>query len=143
MLGFLNSKYPNIESITEVPIEKAMTEYRTYLIQQGIRITTTNYKLNANQEKIAVKANSYYVTNLKQFMEFYEDFYFDGEEWEKDIWDRRKMNLSSDKVNPTQYEYVVSFKGISNRYFRAITKCYCKLKLNTVSFSYVGILQED
>ncbi|WHY31913.1 tyrosine-type recombinase/integrase [Bacillus wiedmannii] len=138
MLGFLNLKYPNIKSITEVPIEKAMTEYRTYLIQQGIKITTTNYKLNANQEKIAVKANSYYVTNLKQFMEFYEDFYFDGEQWEKDIWDRRKMNLSSDKVNPTQYEYIVSFKGISNHYFRAITKRYCKLKLNTVSFSYVG-----
>lgn len=138
MLGFLSLKYPNIKSITEVPIEKAMTEYRTYLIQQGIKITTTNYKLNANQEKIAVKANSYYVTNLKQFMEFYEDFYFGGEEWEKDIWDRRKMNLSSDKVNPTQYEYIVSFKGISNHYFRAITKRYCKFKLNTVSFSYAG-----
>jgi integrase len=138
MLGFLNLKYPKINSITEVPIEKAMTEYRTYLVQQGVRTTTTNYKLNSDQEKIAVQANSYYVTNLKQFMEFYEDYYFDGAEWEKDTWDRRKLNLPSDKVNPTQYEYLVSFKGIPNPYFRELTKRYCKLKLNTVSFSFVS-----
>ena len=31
MLGFLNLKYPDITSITEVPIVKALTEYRTYL----------------------------------------------------------------------------------------------------------------
>ncbi len=90
-----------------------MTEYRTYLTEQGVRITTTNYKITANQEKIAVEANSYYVTNLKQFMEFYEDFYFDGEEWDKDIWDRRKLPLPDDKVNPTQYEYVINFKGFA------------------------------
>lgn len=138
MLGFLDMKYPHIESITEVPIEKAMTEYRTYLVEQGVRITTTNHKLNAKQERITVKANSYYVTNLKQFMEFYEDYYFDGEEWEKDVWDRRKMNLPSDKVNPTQYEYLVSFKEIPSIYYRELTKRYCKLKLNTVSFSHVS-----
>ncbi len=66
------------------------------------------------KKKIAV-ANSYYVTNLKQFMEFYEDFYFDGEEWDKDIWDRRKLPLPDDKVNPTQYEYVINFKGFAIR----------------------------
>lgn len=138
MLGFLNSKYSSINSITEVPIEKAMTEYRTYLVEQGVRTTITNYKLNADQEKIEVKANSYYVTNLKQFMEFYQDYYFDGEEWEKDTWDRRKMNLPSDKVNPTQYEYLITFSGIHNHYFKELTKRYCKVKLNTVSFSHVS-----
>lgn len=137
ILGFLDLKYPNIDSITEVPFDKAMMEYRTYLVQQGVRITTTNYKINGQQEKIAVEANSYYVTNFKQFMEFYEDYYFDGEELEKDIWDRRKLNLPSDKVNPTQYEYIVSFKGIPNLYFRELTKSYCRLKLNTSSYSYV------
>ncbi|MFH7553123.1 tyrosine-type recombinase/integrase, partial [Enterobacter hormaechei] len=101
------------------------------------RITTTNYKITANQEKTPVKANSYYVTNLKQFMEFYEDFYFDGEEWDKDIWDRRKLPLPDDKVNPTQYEYVINFKGVRNTYFKQLVKRYCKLRLNTDSFSYV------
>ncbi|AWQ68210.1 putative transposase B domain protein [Staphylococcus aureus] len=51
MLDFLDLKYPSITSITEVPIEKAMTEYRTYLTKRGVRITTTNYKITANQEK--------------------------------------------------------------------------------------------
>src|SRR5690625_7350568 len=102
MLDFLDLKYPSITSITEVPIEKAMTEYRTYLTKQGVRITTTNYKITANQEKTPVKANSYYVTNLKQFMEFYENFYFDGEECDIDIYNRGQLPLVHDQVNPTQ-----------------------------------------
>ncbi len=73
---------------------------------------------------------------LKQFMEFYEDFYFDGEEWDKDIWDRRKLPLPDDKVNPTQYEYVINFKGVRTRILNNL-KRYCKLRLNTDSFSYV------
>ncbi|EAE3020093.1 transposase, partial [Listeria monocytogenes] len=124
-------------SITEVPIKKALSEYRTYLAEQGIRTTTTNYKLDINQKKIPVYANSYYVTNLKQFMEFYEDFYFDGDEWEKDVWNRRKLSLSEDKVNPTSYEYTINFKGFENDYFKELVKRYCKLMLNTRSFSHV------
>lgn len=67
MLEFLNLKYPGITSITEVPIIKALTQHRTYLAEQGVRTTTTNYKLDINQQNIPVHANSYYVTNLKQF----------------------------------------------------------------------------
>ncbi|MDP7990394.1 tyrosine-type recombinase/integrase [Bacillus sp. MHSD_36] len=137
MLDFFDLKYPDISSITEVPIERAMTEYRSFLITKGVRITTTNYKITANQEKIAIQANSYYVTNLKQFMEFYEDYYFDGEEWEKDVWDRRKLPLPADKVNPTQYEYLISFKEFRNPYFKRLAKRYAKLILNTLSYSYV------
>ncbi|EKP3956016.1 transposase, partial [Listeria monocytogenes] len=137
MMGFLNLKYPNITSITEVPIKKALTEYRTYLTEQKVKTTTTNYKLDVNQQKVTVHANSYYVTHLKQFMEFYEDFYFDGEEWEKDVWNRRKLSLPEDKVNPTSYEYTINFKGFKNNYFKEIVKRYCKLMLNTASFSHV------
>ncbi|OKL38238.1 tyrosine-type recombinase/integrase [Domibacillus mangrovi] len=138
MLGFLNLKYPGIMSITEVPIAKALTEYRTYLTEQGVRTTTTNYKLDINQQKTPVLANSYYVTNLKQFMEFYEDFYFDGEEWDKDVWNRKNLSLPEDKVNPTSYEYTINFRGFENDYFKEVVKRFCKLKLNTHSFSHVS-----
>src|SRR5690625_2247061 len=113
-----------------------MIKFITFLSDSGVRITITNYKIDSNQKKIPIKANSYYVTNLKQFMEFYEDFYFDGEEWEKDLWDRRKLGLPKDKVNPTAYEYLIKFTGFENVYFKELTKRYCKLKLNTFSFSY-------
>src|SRR5690625_7702939 len=101
MLDFLDLKYPSITSITEVPIEKAMTEYRTYLTKQGVRISSTNYKITANQEKTPVKANYYYVTNLKQFMEIYEAFYCDWQESDKDLCDRRKLPLRDDKAIQT------------------------------------------
>lgn len=34
-------------------------------------------------------------------MEFYENFYFDGEEWDKDVWDRR--NLPCQMIRLTQH----------------------------------------
>ncbi|MHC3762049.1 hypothetical protein ACYKLA_09515, partial [Streptococcus suis] len=46
-----------------------------------------------------------YVTNLKQFMEFYENFYFDGEEWDKDVWDRRNLPLPDEITDQLLYFY--------------------------------------
>lgn len=145
LIGFLDERYPNIGSISEVPLEKALIEYRTYLTERGIKITTTNKKLNKFQETIFVEADSYYITNLKQFVMFYQDYYFDGDEWDKDTWDRRKLNLPPDKVNPTQYEYVIEFKAIENEYFRNLTKRFCRSQLDINSFSrckdYAGHLK--
>lgn len=143
MLKFFISRYPDVKTITEIPIEKALSEYRMYLVKQGIRTTTTNYKVTAKQERIKVEANSYYITMLKQFMEFYEDYYFDGKELEKDVWDRRKLNLPKEKINPTQYGYLINFKGYKNHYFKEIVKRYCQLKLNTDSFSHVSDIAQS
>ncbi|KAA6466185.1 MULTISPECIES: tyrosine-type recombinase/integrase [Bacillus cereus group] len=137
MLIFLELEYPNIKSITEVPIEKALMKYRAYLTEQGVKTTVTNYKLDGKQNKIPISGNSYYVTNLKQLMEFYEDFYFDGEEWDKDVWNRRKLSLPQDKVNPTSREYTINFKCFNNNYFKELVKRYCRLMLNTCGFSHV------
>lgn len=137
MLQFLNQKYSDIQSITEISLDKALTEFRSFLIDNGVKATTTNYKLDSNNNKITVEANSYYVTNLKQFIEFYLDYYFVGEEWDKDIWDRRRLPISKDNINPTQNEYRINFTRIQNPYFKEKVKRYCQLKLNTLSFSYV------
>jgi hypothetical protein len=81
IVKFINHQYSDIHSITQVSLQSALIQYRTFLVGIGGRITTTNYKLTSSQEIVPIKANSYYVTLLKQFIEFYEDFYFDGEEW--------------------------------------------------------------
>lgn len=137
VIQFLNQKYPKIGSISELSLDKALTEFHTFLGDNGVKATTTNYKLDSNNNRISVEANSYYVTNLKQFIEFYSDYYFDGDEWEKDIWDRRMLPISIDKINPTQGEYTINFTGIRNTYFKKLIKRYCKLKLNVYSYSYV------
>ncbi|WP_209000389.1 tyrosine-type recombinase/integrase [Paraclostridium bifermentans] len=142
LISFLSKKYPNITSISEVPLEKALIEYRTFLIDKGISTTTENKKINSNQEIIKVKANSYYITNLKQFVEFYQDYYLDCDEFEKDVWDRRKLNIPKDKVNESQYEYKITFKDIKNEYFKSIAKRYCKYMLNINSFSYCGDISQ-
>ena len=55
----------------------------------------------------------------------------------KDVWNRRNLSLPEDRVNPTSYEYTINFKGFENDYFKEVVKRYCKLKLNTQSFSHV------
>ncbi len=37
---------------------------KLFYAEQGVRTTITNYKLDVNQQKTPVLANSYYVTNL-------------------------------------------------------------------------------
>lgn len=135
LIGFLDTNYPDISSISEVPLNRAITKYRMYLLEKGIKITTINKKLNSKQEIIKVEADNYYITNLKQFIKFYQDYYFDGDEWEKDIWDKRKLNLSIDQINISQYEYSINFSQIKNPYFKKIIKRFCKLQLNINSFS--------
>ena len=41
---------------------------------------------------------------------------------DKDVWDRRNLPLPDDKVNPTQYEYTINFKGFRNTYFKQLVK---------------------
>ncbi len=92
-LKFFISRYPDVKNYSEIPIEKALSEYRMYLVKQGIRTTTTNYKVTAKQNVLKLKANSYYIfTMLKQFMELWR-LLFEVKELEKDVWDRRKLNL--------------------------------------------------
>ncbi|WP_238597398.1 hypothetical protein, partial [Streptococcus suis] len=38
-------------------------------------------------------------------MEFYENFYFDGEEWDKDVWDRRNLPLPDEITDQLLYFY--------------------------------------
>src|SRR5690625_4149053 len=140
LIKFLNKQYPNIKSISEVPLNKGLDEFRVYLEKSGVKSTTTNYKLDGNNEKIKIKikANSYYVTNFKQFIEFYKDYYFDGDEWDKDIWDRRNLPIPGEHINPSENEYIINFSDIKNSYFKDQEKRYCKLRINTTSYSYVN-----
>lgn len=137
LIKFLNKQYPNIKSISEVPLNKGLDEFRVYLEKSGVKSTTTNYKLDGNNEKIKIKANSYYVTNFKQFIEFYKDYYFDGDEWDKDIWDRRNLPIPEEHINPSVNEYIINFSDIKNSYFKDQVKRYCKLRINTTSYSHV------
>lgn len=138
LIKFLNKQYPNIKSISEVPLNKGLDEFRVYLEKSGVKSTTTNYKLDGNNNKIKIKANSYYVTNFKQFIEFYKDYYFDGDEWDKDIWDRRNLSIPEEHINPSDNEYIINFSDIKNSYFKEQVKRYCKLRINTTSYSYVS-----
>lgn len=76
--AFLSKHYPNIKSIIELDIFKAQIKLKTYLIENGICIhkgtTRTRFEIL-----------------LKRLYDFYADFYDTRNEFDKDIWDIRKI----------------------------------------------------
>src|SRR5699024_5507790 len=64
-------------------------------------------------------------------------YYFDGDEWDKDIWDRRNLPIPEEHINPSDNEYIINFSDIKNSYFKDQVKRYCKLRINTTRYSYV------
>lgn len=123
LVGFIDDKLPTIRSIVEIPFDKALMLYRTYLISKGKKI-----ELEIEKDGQTYETHSPYITFFKQMYEFlYYDFYDDREETEKDIWDVRKLGI---KYNVSKANYKLNFTFIPNS-FREVVKKYFKLRVVT------------
>jgi integrase len=122
---FLKRAYPGIGSLTNLDIEKTMTRWRSYLVEQGLSIVQS-------RNRQGYKGVSAYVTLLQQPYEFMFNFYDDREEFEKDIWDVRK--IPGARYAQTKSGFRLSFEGIPLS-FRTLAKKYSKARLSIRSFS--------
>ena len=73
LADFLKRTYPGIGSLTNLELDKAMTRWRSYLIEQGLTVKKSNQTL------------------LLQSHRFMVNFYDEREEFEKDTWDVRRI----------------------------------------------------
>ena len=80
---YLTKCYPCINSFTEINYEKGLMQWRSFLVEK-------RYKINENGEFSNLMARSI----LRQILEFFESFYDTRNEYEKDIWDIRKIDNS-------------------------------------------------
>lgn len=109
---FLNLYYPNISSIVDIPYEKSVVQWRTYLVELGIKI------------------NKLYEAIFNQFHSFFVNYYDTREETEKNIWDIRE--IPGTRITETQSDYLLNFIEIPLSY-RNLTKRYIKFRLINVS----------
>lgn len=119
---FLNKHYPYIDSFTEINYEKALMKWRTFLIDK-------KYKINEKGEISNLMARSI----LRQMLEFFELFYDTRIEYEKDIWDIRKIDKS--KIAIAQSKYTLNFKEVPAQ-FKDLLKEYIKVCLSRHSVGY-------
>ncbi|MEI4618193.1 tyrosine-type recombinase/integrase [Bacillus cereus] len=118
---FLNKQYPNIHSFIELPYERGLIKYKSYLINRNVNIT--NSKGQISSKAIAFFNRAY---------QFLFNFYDIREEFEKDIWDIR--NIPNVRYSKSKAEYRISFHDIHPSYREAVKK-YAKFTTVSRSFS--------
>jgi len=115
LASFLEHVYPRIKSFTDLKIEKAMIRWRSYLIEQGFKINKDG------------RLSSYeYEALLQRVYQFMANFYDDREEFEKDVWDVRK--IPGARYTQNQAVYLLSFEDIPFP-FRPLAKRYLKVRV--------------
>ena len=91
-LIFLKRTYPNISSFMDIEINKAMAKWRSYLLEQGYQLI-----------KMGRLSTNTYEGLLQQAYQFMADFYDDRDEFEKDVWDVRKIPGAKYTQNTCSY----------------------------------------
>lgn len=120
LADFLRIYYPSKLSFIDIPYEKALMQWRTYLVNKGLEV---------NKEG-ELKRKNYYNAIFNQVFSFFFDFYDTREETEKDIWDLRK--IPGAKITQTSSDYVLNFTEIPMP-FRNLIKRYLKFRISFVS----------
>ncbi|PHJ38283.1 hypothetical protein P378_10650 [Desulforamulus profundi] len=121
LADFLKQVYPGIGSFTDFKIEIVMTRWRSYLVEQGVSVNKKG-RLSSTQ----------YETLLQQVYQFMLNFYDDREEFEKNVWDVRK--IPGAKYTQNESRYLLSFEDIPFP-FRPLAKRYLKVRVGIRSYS--------
>ncbi|MCH5583494.1 tyrosine-type recombinase/integrase [Shimazuella sp. AN120528] len=115
---FLNQYYPTANSFVEILYDKAKIQHRSFLISRNIRLHN--------------KKTTPHETVFKQLCKFYHDFYDTRDEFDKDIWDIRK--IPGAKLSLTKTEYLLTFDSIPEKY-RPFVKRYFKMKVYLIGIN--------
>ncbi|HOV80998.1 MAG TPA: tyrosine-type recombinase/integrase [Bacillota bacterium] len=92
-----------------------MTRWRSYLVEQGFSVNKEG-RLSSTQ----------YETMLQQVYQFIVNFYDDREEFEKDVWNVRK--IPGARYTQNKAHYLLSFKDIPLP-FRPLAKRYLRVRV--------------
>jgi len=138
VVEFVNLNFPMINSITEIPEERLIDEFRVFLENKGIR-TVVNHSSNLSKEMLQLKYKypSMYIYFLKRYWNFIYSFKSpdDREEVEKDKWDIRKLSFYIKGFNPSHPRYIINFTSIKQQGIKELAKAYIEQRLQTKKFS--------
>ncbi|BAH06663.1 tyrosine-type recombinase/integrase [Clostridium kluyveri] len=109
---FFQKQYPDLNSFIELDLSKTSIQLRTYLADLGIK----TYK--------------FYSYLISQIVPFYQNFYDDRNEFEKDTWDFRKIVAA--RYSTDRCHYYLHFSDVPLIY-RQTVKNYMKMRISKCS----------
>jgi integrase len=111
--GFIANHYPNIKSFIEIPKEKGLMQYKSYLVEKKLKVF------------------SYHTNLFNGIIDFLTDYYDDRCEYDKDIW--HVKNLPDVNFTKNTSRLTLKFTAIPT-IFKETVKNYCKFRLTINSF---------
>lgn len=122
---FLNEKYPLLNTLLDLDIEKVEKEWMFYLNDKGIKTTQTQQTVRGEYTNKSPVANI-----LRNMYDNYFKLMDTRDEWEKDSWDVRILNQKYGiEFNASRANFYIDFSNISNLILRNEVKKYCKQRL--------------
>lgn len=121
---FINEKYPNLEYLADLDIDKANVKWLDWLVQQGINIERKE-KING---KLYTRKTAE-ATFLKLVYDSITKLFDKRDEWEKDDWDVRNLEKYGVKYKQSGTTHHLKFSTIKNENIRRYIKKYFKTRL--------------
>lgn len=132
---FLNNKYTNCISITEVSVE----EYHSFLFLNNIKEKTTYYKISKDMEKIKIQYTRPPYLIISQIQNFITEFNERNiPELQKDSWCIDKLPFKVD-TNDCKSIKNLNFSTIKQDKIKDSIKFYTELRLHTKALQTVHI----
>ena len=118
-IHFLQEAYPQVNSFSEIMIEEMLPAWLDYIALSGRKSSRQGYR-----------------AQIYQLYLFFSDFYDTRDEYEKDIWDCRKIPSVDIPVHATNH--LINFTFIPPA-FQRLAKKYIKTRLTICALSTVRL----
>ncbi len=121
---FINEKYPDINSLKELDLEKTNILWIDWLNGRNIVTFSTTKVLGKEYENKTAVANylEFIITSFNTLTD-------EREEWEKDKWDVRNLEKYGITYNKSTTHYYINFSKVNNPIIREHVKKYIKQRL--------------
>ncbi len=136
IIEFINF-IPAIKSIIEVPKDRLIREFETFLENRGIKNSRSTTRISKNMNLIKYNVPASHIYFLKRYWDFIYALEFpdDRAETDKDKWDIRKVPFYVKGLDPSRPRYTISFANIKQEKLKKLAKTYIKQRLQTKKYS--------
>ena len=135
IIEWLSQSVFNNESLIDRPLNDWLLSLRSYLVEKGKFFGKTRVRgVKKNGEPKEYDAQDSCIYKFTQIYDKIQNFYDERDEYEKDIWDMRKLGFTDKYVNSSR-QHILNFTLLKNSWFYNPTQRFIKYKMPLVSSS--------
>ncbi|WP_255398078.1 tyrosine-type recombinase/integrase [Sulfobacillus sp. hq2] len=130
LMDWLNTSAICTTSLVEQDVAKHLVSFRTYLTTKGIAQKLVEKRLDGSQTVRVYHKDDPTLSILRQLYRILEDAYDGREEYEKSVWNVKKLGVS---VNGSRSDYTLNFTHLAPEWLQTAGKCFIRYSLATNS----------